>query len=498
MGQVRALVALRWRMVRVRRVRLGLLGLAALLPLLLAEATFAGQSLPQGTRLFDVLLLAPTAFVVFAALAVVAPLVSGGGNELFPEGQLAAYPVQPRTVFLSGLLLAPLNLAWAVQVVLLTGITAAVAARGAGVLLALATLAAYVGFVTAAGQAVGWLVIGVRQRRAGRLASRALAAVLALTGVLVVTTGSTAAVLDRTPTTRVVVAAVEGSQGRWRPWLVLTAVLLAGTVLSVRAGRACCAWALRHPHRTGRPELAPVTRRAGRRTVLAELVAVDLASVWRSTPLRRGTLVLAVLPGSVALFAHPTWTSLTLLPGLVAAGAGLLFGVNVFCLDGAGALWVATLPHAQRDTVAAKLLVVAQTCLASVLLAMALAVTQVRTLPTTAEAVAVVGSVLGATVLVVATCGRLSVTRPHKADLRGPRDTPAPPSTMAVYSLRLAMGTTWAGLAFAGAGESGSWQAGLAATVVVLALGTRSLLGTFRAWADPVRRAAVVTTVSYG
>jgi hypothetical protein len=198
------------------------------------------------------------------------------------------------------------------------------------------------------------------------------------------------------------------------------------------------------------------------------------------------------------MLAHPTWPSLTLLPGLVAAGAGLLFGVNAFCLDGAGALWVATLPHSPRHTLTAKLLVVGATCLLAVLLAVGLAATQVRAVPSSAELVAVVGSVLGTTLLVVAACGRLSVVSPHKADLRGPRDTPAPPATMAGYSVRLALGTTWAGLAFGGAGASGSTAAAAAACTAVLCLGGRSLVRTFALWSRPAERARVVTTVSYG
>lgn len=198
------------------------------------------------------------------------------------------------------------------------------------------------------------------------------------------------------------------------------------------------------------------------------------------------------------MLAHPTWASLALLPGLVAAGAGLLFGVNAFCLDGAGAMWVATLPHPPRTTLLAKLWVVGQTCLGAVLIAVVLAAARVRDTPTAAEIVALVGSVVGSTLLVVAVCARLSVTRPHKADLRGPRDTPAPPATMAVYSLRLALGTTWAGLALAGAGASGSWAAALSAAILVLALASRSLLQTLRYWASPVHQTQVVTTVSYG
>lgn len=198
------------------------------------------------------------------------------------------------------------------------------------------------------------------------------------------------------------------------------------------------------------------------------------------------------------MFAHPTWVSLTLLPGLVAAGAGLLFGVNAFCLDGAGAVWVASLPHDPRHTFLAKLVVIGQTCLVGVLLAVCLAATQVRVQPSAAEAVALAGSVLGSTLLVVATCGRLSVDRPHKADLRGPRDTPAPPAVMALYSLRLALGTTLAGLLLTGAGASGSLGASIAASSAVLCVGARSIVGSLGRWASPPRRAQVVTTVSYG
>lgn len=497
-GQLRALVSIRWAMVRDPKVRRGLLLLAAIFPALLVIAVVVGQSLPPGKRLFDILLLAPTVFVAFAALALIAPLVAGGGNELFPEGQLVAFPVEPRTVFASGLLVAPLNLAWLTQVIALVGVTAAVSERSPLVLLSALTVAAYVAFVTTAGQALGWAVIGVRDRPWGRWLTRGLGIGLAVGGFVLVATGASTKVLDRSPTSRVVIAAIEGSSGRLTGWGLVTGLLVALTFVANRVGRLACGWALRQTGPVGTPELTPVVRRASRRSPRAGLIAIDRASVWRSTSLRRGTLVLAVLPGVVAMLAHPTWGSLTLLPGLVAAGAGLLFGVNAFCLDGAGAVWVATMPHSPRDTLAAKLVVIGQTCLVAVLMAVALAATRVRAAPTSAEVVALLGSILGSTLLVVAICARLSVHRPHKADLRGPRDTPAPPATMAVYSLRLALGTTWAGLLFTGVAASGSWPAALIATFLVLALGSRSLLRSFGAWSSPHLRAIVVSTVSYG
>ena len=44
------------------------------------------------------------------------------------------------------------------------------------------------------------------------------------------------------------------------------------------------------------------------RTVLGILVRADRASVWRSVPMRRGVLVLAVGPGLVALFGNLPWS----------------------------------------------------------------------------------------------------------------------------------------------------------------------------------------------
>src|SRR5690349_8055242 len=119
MSQLRALVGLRWRMVRSRRSRIGLLTLFAVLVVLAAGGVAAGQALPASVELLHIILLAPTLLFVFVVLTVVAPLVAGGGNELYPEGQLVAYPIEPRTVFAGSVLIAPLNLAWMTQLVVL-------------------------------------------------------------------------------------------------------------------------------------------------------------------------------------------------------------------------------------------------------------------------------------------------------------------------------------------------------------------------------------------
>ena len=100
--------------------------------------------------------------------------------------------------------------------------------------------------------------------------------------------------------------------------------------------------------------------------------------------------------------------------------------------------------------------------------------------------------------VVVATCMRLSVTRPHRADLRGARDTPAPPGAMALYSVRLASTTTLLGLLFSAATYSSLWEPPVLLTLLLLLWSLASWSGTRRRWRSPEVRAHVVTTVAAG
>ena len=82
---------------------------------------------------------------------------------------------------------------------------------------------------------------------------------------------------------------------------------------------------------------------------LAVLRRIDRASVWRSVPMRRGLVVLALGPGLVALAGGMDWAQVLVLPALVVSGGALLFGVNAWCLDGRGALWRESLPVGPGD-----------------------------------------------------------------------------------------------------------------------------------------------------
>jgi hypothetical protein len=499
MDQLRALVALRWQMIRDPRVQRGLLLLALSLPLLILAGGTAGQFVRDGDLSANLLLLNPSLLLGFAVLTVVAPLSNGGGSELFPPEQLAAFPVTPRTVFLGSLASAPLNLAWATQVISLVATTAFVADRSPLVLLSVLTTFAYIAFTTTAGQAIGWYVVGVRQVAVGRFVTRAIGlAVFVGLGVLLAL-GKGTELLDASPTTRVTVAAQQGSRADYLPWALTTAVLAIGSVVAVALGARAADWALRRPSDDSRASDSRRMRRRGDAgSALQALLRADRGSVWRSTPLRRGLVVLALLPGAVAAGAGIRWSSLALIPGLVAAGSGLLFGVNAFCLDGSGGLWLASLPHPGRTSALAKALVTGETCLLAVLVAAGTGSLRSPGPPTAADLTALVSSALASTALVAAMCLRLSVLRPHKADLRGPRDAPAPPATMTVYSLRLALATTLVGTLFVACAESRVAAAGPVLGLLVLAWAARSLRRTLRTFDTPAVRARVVSVVAAG
>jgi hypothetical protein len=496
--QVSALIGLRWRMVRSRRAQRGFAALAATVPLLCLAAVITGLLLPRA-KSFEITLLAPTAYLSVALLAIIAPLVAGGGNDLFPSDQLVAYPLTGRTQYVVSLALTPLNLAWTTQLVALLGLTAFAIGPSWTVPLGLVTCLAYVGFVTVAGQALAWAVIGVRTTRIGRVATWSAAGLLVSIGLATILTHHVGAVLDRAPTTDVVNATVGPSNGVFRPWLQVTPVLVLMAFLFDAIGRRACEWSLRQPGDLGaRISSTRVRRRALPRTERAATLATDRASVWRSAPLRRGLLVLSLLPGGVAAVAGLEWSSLVLLPGLVSAGAGLLFGVNAFCLDGSGAVWLETLPRRPSLAFWSKAQVVAETCLASIVLTLGAALLRVGDAPTKAQVTALASCSLVALARVVALCMELSLTNPHRADLRGPRDTPAPPGVMAAYSAQLALSTTLVAILFSALAEVAPWPWPLYVAVPFLLLSARRVVRSAARWADPGVRARVVTVVASG
>jgi hypothetical protein len=483
-------------MVRSRRVRLGLFALAAVVPLLMAAAVAGGRLLPQ-QRAFDAAVVAPTAFLVYAALAIVGPLTAGGGSELFPADQLVPHPVRPFTVFVSSLLLAPLNIAWVGQTAALLSLTAYVVPTADGLPAALAVTADFALAATTTGLAVAWATAGLRQSAAGRRVLWSLVAALAVVVVVVVRAGVTD-VLDRAPTRDVVLALLSGSRGHYTRWATMLVALTAVAGAALVAGGRSTAYTLRRPPGlTAERVTRSVHRRPAAPSVLGQLRRLDRAAVWRAPALRRGVLVMGGLPGIVMAVAGVDWTTVALTGGLVSAGAGLLFGVNVFCLDGPGALWLGSLPLRPELHLRAKAMAIAEICLVCSALTVVAGAVRADDGATVAGVTAAICAVLSCTATVTATCLRMSLVSPYRADLRDPRDTPAPPGAMAVRSARLAVQTTVLALVVTALARTGA-LAPVLLSVAVVCLAARSVLRSGQTYAEAHTRARVLVTVATG
>ena len=497
LAQLRALFGLRWQMIRNDGVRAALILIVLFLGWLMVLVG-SGASHLEPAAVKTAVQLAPQAFLGFAFLAIIAPLTAGGGNEIIPPDQVVAFPIRPRTQFLGGLVLAPLNLVWLLQILALIAETAFLTDSGhppAGAL----TSVAYVAAITALGQALAWTVVGLRTSRGGRQAVAFTGAGLLLTAGVLVKSGTGHAFLDHSPTRLVVEGVSAGAQGQWQRWGFTTGVLVLIAGVSLALGERTCGWALRRPGDIGAVRASrSVSRRKTHASALRSLVAVDRASVWRAPALRRGGLVLALLPSLAALGAQVPYESLIILPGLVAAGAGLLFGINAFCLDASGAVFLASLPHDPRLVARSKTIVLTETVLAGAVLTILAGMLRSPGTPSPAQVIGIVMSALTCTAIVVSRGMASSVRRPHKAELHGPRDAVAPPGALSLASARLALPAGLAGLLVQAAAQTQVWWMPLTITVPLLALSALSLRRSLSRYADPLVRSRIVSTVSAG
>lgn len=460
----------------------GLTALAAILP--------AWRPLGDDPDLLGDLLRAGLVAVVLVSVG--SAVAGAGGRELLAREPAAIHPVSPVTDHLGALLLAPLNAGWLIQTWALLALGAS-AAGPAHLLGAQAVTVAWVVVATSLGQAVAWAVEWVRRGARGIVLSR----------IVVVGFVAVAALLGAVPAgRRAVVAGPVGlvaDVGVSGPPVAVAATVLVLGLLSlllvVLGGRLAVLAARRMPRDEGRLETRTHAARPTPHTDLAVLRRTDRASVWRSVPLRRGTGLLAIAPGAVALGGGLDWSGLVLLPGLVASGCVLLFGVNLWCLDGRGMLWRETLPVAPGRVLLARAWVLAEVLLGAGLVTIGLGAVRAGA-PTPAQAAAVVLVLLVVVGQAVSAGLRWSAARPHAVDLRSARATPAPPLVMVGYSLRLAVLTTFTGLLFAALAATGRLELLALATTLCLALSGLRIRRAARRWADPVRRAAVVAVVA--
>jgi len=498
-GQVVALAGLRLAVLRGTARRRAVLGVAVLPVVAVSAVTLAALAPKGGDDAFTISLLVPSAWLFFAVSAVVAATTGAGGRQLITREQAVAFLVSPAADHLGALVTAPLNIAWSVQAVTLLALTAWTIGLTPGLWAALALTLAWIVSCTIVAQAAGWVVELVRTTWAGVWAVRLAVAAAAAGAVCVALTGRVATTLDASPTSTLVSAATSAAEGKGLGgWSASLALLAVTSVAAWFCGVALLGTLQRRPALLQvRGETRPRRRQPAASTALRANLRIDHAGVWRSAPLRRGIAALGIIPGAAAAASGLDWSMVALLPGLVASGAGLLFGVNAFALDGPGALWRETLPGPPRRMFAARMIVVGEVCVAGGLVAIVAASLRAG-MPAPAEAVAVVGAFVATTAQVVARCARWSVERPYAAALREARDQPAPPAAMAGYSAQLALSTTATGLLYtflAGGGPQ------LLPTTVLLTcafalLAGRRLSLVARSWADHASRTRVLATVA--
>jgi hypothetical protein len=358
---------------------------------------------------------------------------------------------------------------------------------------ALVTILLWLAVSTTAAQVVAWTMEAIRRRPYGRWAVRVIVGAFAAGAAYLQLSGQLIDFLDRLPTLWLVARSTEGPTGGWLTGILFEVVLI---LLAVVVGAVPAHLAAKLPPRDeARVEGGAYAVRKLPRTVVGTLMSIDRASVWRSVPMRRGITVLAVGPGIVAILGNMTWQNMTILPGLVASGGALLFGVNAWCIDGRGLLWRENLPARPEQVFAARAIVVAEFVLVASLVTMVLAALRAGA-PTASELVAIVMLVLVVTVQVLGAAMRWSAQRPFPVDMRSARATPAPPVVMIGYSARLALSTTFTGLLFSTLSRFPDWRVPLLFAVPMLAWSGFRLLRAARSWQDPVNRSRVVMAVA--
>jgi hypothetical protein len=209
-------------------------------------------------------------------------------------------------------------------------------------------------------------------------------------------------------------------------------------------------------------------------------------------------LMLVALPVLVAAVTELQWTQIVVLPALVAAGAALLFGVNATALLGGGVAWLGSLPYRPTSFVTAVAVVVATVIGGAAAATAAGGAVFAPSTPTTAEASALIVAWLASAAWMTATALRQSIRRPFQADLRGNRDTPAPPGVMAGYSMRLAGAAGVLGLLLAATAQLQAVRAAALVGTIVLMTALARLALSVRAWRRPDVRSRVFLTVAFG
>jgi hypothetical protein len=470
-------------------------GIAMLLALTVVSVTLPSQ-VGLATELVDQMRrYLPVGFLAFVVTTAAAVLFGGGGREALPAEQVVAYPLGATTDHLAGLLLAPLNLAWLLQAwTLLASVT--VLARGGRTWAAVVPVLLWVVAATVAVQWLSWVVEYVRRGPRGELVVRTTGVLVGVVMVVVVGTGHLVDATSWTPAGWASSLPLLGAAGDWVPWLLGCVALAVVTVgLGILGAGAAARTGTRPATTQARVETRRYAPRGFPRGDLRALVAIDRGSVWRSAPLRRGLVLLSLLPVVVAFAGRLDWLMVPVLPGLVASGGALLFGVNAWALDARGAVWRESLPVAPRTVLLARAWVLVEVLTVASVATLLICGWRAGT-PTASELSAAVCATVVIALRTVASGLRWSVRRPFSVDLRSVRATPAPPLVMVGYSARLAVAATLTGLVFSVVGRLFPWWYAVILAVLLAATSVFSIWWTARLWNRPALRATVVQTVA--
>jgi hypothetical protein len=437
----------------------------------------------------------PVGFLAFIVTTATAVIFGGGGREAVPADQVVAYPLGPAVDHLAGVVLAPLNLAWLLQAWSLLA-SVAVLTNGGIVWAALIPVVLWLVAVTVLVQLLSWLVEYVRRGPRGELVVRAAGVLVGVTIAWVIASGHLLDVALWPPVAWGALLPYVGADGDWLSWLLGCLILVAITLGAVRLGVDAARLTWTRPATTqARVETRRYAPRPFPRSDLRALVALDRASVWRSAPLRRGLVLLSLLPVVVAFAGRLDWLMVPVLPGLVASGGALLFGVNAWALDARGAIWRESLPVAPRTMLLARAWVLVEVLTAASVATLLICGWRAGR-PSAAELTAALCATATIALRTVASGLRWSVRRPFSVDLRSVRATPAPPLVMVAYSARLAVSATLTGLVFSVIGRLFPWGYSVVAAVLLGSASVVSLWWTARLWSRPEVRSTVVETVA--
>lgn len=426
----------------------------------------------------------PDVLVALVLVTVTAAVATAGGRELLARDAASIHPISPFTDHLGSLLLVPLSAPWLIQTWgLLAAVTTVTGPRGAGAVLVSDLVAlTWIACAGALGQAVAWLAEWLRRGPHGVLAVRlALGLAVPIAAVVVAPAHAVA---------RVIADPRPAGTG-----VALLASMLGFVVLVAIGGRAAALASRRLPRDEARLESRSYPPRPDPRSSLAAMRRLDRISVWRSVPLRRGMCFLTVTPGLLVLVHPLAWGSLVVLPGLVVSGCVLLFGVNLWGLDGRGLLWRASLPVDPRAVLVARMWVLSELLLGAGVVTLLLGSVRAGR-PSPAMVLAVGVSVLVTSGQALSAGLRWSLRSPYAVDLRSARATPAPPLVMVGYSFRLAITTTVSTVLLSGLAYAARPGLVLLVGAVLLACSSARLVRAGRRWSDPERRSRIVAVVT--